>query len=338
MPEVDDVLARVHFSGLDQQWPDATGRSSGEGVEPAKEAKLSTFMHIVTGRQLADSDRFGVLVGQGVAQALKLAPGDRVTLLLNTADGALNSLDLDVVGVFQSFSKEYDARAVRIPAGAAQELLGSQGVNTLVVSLKRTADTDRVAAQLVSAFGPAATGNQDVGRAQRLLREDRRTLRPAVRRPAAIILVMVLLSVANTVNMSVFERTGEFGTMRALGNRAGHVFRLILIESALLGLIGAALGVALGVALALADFGGGHPDAATARTQTLAIRRTSVLCRRSWRRHSPLALRRRQLRRYSRRESVAHGGRGCPAGKCLNVPRLPVAIGPTVRGTHRFDP
>ena len=39
-----------------------------------------------------------------------------------------------------------------------------------------------------------------------------------------IILVMVLLSVANSVNMSMFERTGEFGTMMALGNRSGHIF------------------------------------------------------------------------------------------------------------------
>jgi hypothetical protein len=35
-----------------------------------------------------------------------------------------------------------------------------------------------------------------------------------------IILLMVLLSVANSVNMSVFERVGEFGTMMALGNLA----------------------------------------------------------------------------------------------------------------------
>ena len=34
-----------------------------------------------------------------------------------------------------------------------------------------------------------------------------------------IILIMVLLAVANTINMSTFERVGEFGTMRALGNR-----------------------------------------------------------------------------------------------------------------------
>ncbi len=54
----------------------------------------------------------------------------------------------------------------------------------------------------------------------------------------------------NTVNMTVFERTGEFGTMRALGNRGVDVFVLILVESTLLGFIGATAGVLLGVLLA----------------------------------------------------------------------------------------
>ena len=65
-----------------------------------------------------------------------------------------------------------------------------------------------------------------------------------------IVLVMVLLSVANTVNMALHERVGEFGTMMALGNRRGFIFRMIVLESGLLGVIGAALGLVLGLLLA----------------------------------------------------------------------------------------
>ena len=64
-----------------------------------------------------------------------------------------------------------------------------------------------------------------------------------------IILVAVLLSVANSVNMSVFERTGEFGTLMALGNRSAEIFRLVLTENALLGLIGGVAGVLSGILL-----------------------------------------------------------------------------------------
>lgn len=250
MPEVDAVMARINFSGLlnngRTDWP-----IIGEGVEPDKEARLGSFMQIAEGRQLTDKDAFGLTLGQGVAVALNVRPGDRVSLLLNTPEGALNNMDFEVVGVFQSFSKDYDARAVRIALPAAQELMGAPGVNGLVISLKRTADTEPVAARM-RAFvrdgefevrtwiqlndfyeKTVALYNQQFGFLQ------------------LIILAMVLLSVANTVNMSVFERVGEFGTMMALGDRRADVYRLILAESALLGLIGSGLGILLGMVLAL---------------------------------------------------------------------------------------
>jgi putative ABC transport system permease protein len=67
-----------------------------------------------------------------------------------------------------------------------------------------------------------------------------------------IILIMVLLSVGNTVGMTVFERIGEFGTMRALGHKGPGVFFLILVENAILGAVGASAGVFLGLVLAAA--------------------------------------------------------------------------------------
>jgi putative ABC transport system permease protein len=209
-------------------------------------------MHIVAGRQLKDTDRNGILVGQGVATALKLAPGDSVTLTLNTAEGALNNQEFEVVGVFQSFSKDFDARAIRIALPAAQDLLSTQHVNSIVVALKRTDDTDRVSAALrtMLAGQPLETKtwtqlNDFYDKTVALYERQFGVLQ-------LIILAMVLLSVANSVNMTVFERVGEFGTMMALGNRGTHVLRLVVTESALLGFIGALLGVLLGAALAVA--------------------------------------------------------------------------------------
>jgi putative ABC transport system permease protein len=53
--------------------------------------------------------------GEGLARALKVNVGDSINLLLNTRDGAMNTLEFDIVGVFRSMSKEYDARGVQIP-------------------------------------------------------------------------------------------------------------------------------------------------------------------------------------------------------------------------------
>ena len=248
-PEVDAVMSRLYFSGLLNN-----GKRDlaiiGEGVEPDKEAKLGSFITIAAGRQLAKADRDGILLGQGVAKTLGLVPGDRVTLVLNAAEGAMNTMDFEVVGVFQSFSKDFDARAVRIPLDAAQELLQTKGANLLVVALHKTEDTDAVHGKLV-----AELGNQlDVRTWNSLSDFYDKAVQLYDRQFGVlqfIILLMVLLSVANSVNMSVFERQGEFGTMQALGNQSRDIVKMVILESAFLGFTGAVLGVLLGITAAL---------------------------------------------------------------------------------------
>ena len=250
LPHVVEVASRLHFSGLL-----TNGRSHfaivGEGIEAGKEARLGTHLVIKAGRMLAAQDRFGLLVGEGAARALRLAPGDPVALVASSADGAMNTLDFEVVGIFQSFSKDYDARAVKVGLGAAQELLDTAGANVLVVSLDAMESTPAAVASLRARLGEAGLEvrawhelNDFYPKTVALYDRQFGFLR-------LIILVMVLLSVANSVNMSLFERVGEFGTMRALGERSRSVLALVLVEGALLGLIGSVLGVLVGAGLAL---------------------------------------------------------------------------------------
>jgi putative ABC transport system permease protein len=248
---VENVMARLNFSGLL-----GNGRSDlpivGEGVEPGREAILGTSLVMTAGRQLTDKDTFGAIIGNGVAQTLKLKPGDHVTLVANALEGALNTLDLEIVGVFQSFSNDYDARAVKVSLAAAQELLGTKGANAVVVLLRNTHDTDRVAGALQRTLGPAGLEVKDWVALNDFYEKTVELYRRQFGFLQLIVLVMVVLSVTNTVNMSVFERLGEFGTMMSLGNRRGQVYRLIVTESLLLGGIGSALGVLLGTGLGLA--------------------------------------------------------------------------------------
>lgn len=64
-----------------------------------------------------------------------------------------------------------------------------------------------------------------------------------------IAVLVALMGVLNTVLMSVFEMTREFGYMRCLGATKGHVFRFVLLETLLIcgagGLLGSLLGVGL---------------------------------------------------------------------------------------------
>ena len=60
-------------------------------------------------------------------------------------------------------------------------------------------------------------------------------------------LVVGLFLIYNTVNFSVVQRRNTIGVMRSLGTTRGQIFRFILLEAFLLGLVGAVLGLALGV-------------------------------------------------------------------------------------------
>ena len=250
IPGIEDTMARLNFSGLLN-----TGRSDlpilGEGVEPDREAKLGSSVTFTQGRQLTDKDAFGIVVGHGVAKALKLKIGDRVTILANAIEGALNSLDFEVVGIFQSFSADYDARSVRIPLDAARELLGTKDANAIVVTLKDTADTERFTNLLKTEFSPQGLEVKTWIELNDFYEKTVELYRSQFGFLQLIVLIMVLLSVTNSVNMSVFERVGEFGTMMALGNRSQNVFRLIVTESLILGCVGGLLGAGVGMALAL---------------------------------------------------------------------------------------
>ncbi len=186
------------------------------------------------------------------AEALDLKPGSKVTILLNTTDGALNTLEFRVVGVFESFSKEFDERSVRIPLSAAEKLLGRDGANSVVVELNRTEDTSLVAGLIrgkIEGLGYEVHTWTDLSDFYSKSVDLYRTQFGVLQ---WIVLVMVLLSVFNTVNMSVSERVGEFGTLMALGNTRSYVFWLVLAENAVLGCVGAVVGVILGTLLALA--------------------------------------------------------------------------------------
>lgn len=252
-PHVLDVMARLNFTGLINN-----GRADlpiiGEGIEQEREMRMGSALSIVSGRGLTADDSYGIMLGKGVAAALRLEPGDSATLVVNTPEGAMNLLEFEVVGIFSTFARDYDNRAVRIPLSAAQELLDIPQVHSLVVMLDATELADAVAADLKRTLANNQGEQYEVKVWHELADFYRRMVdhyQVQFDVIQLIILVMVLLSVVNSVNMAIYERVGEFGTLKAMGDRNRDVFWQIIKENLLLGMLGASLGVVLGVLSAL---------------------------------------------------------------------------------------
>lgn len=244
-PSTTLSMARLGFSGILNNGKRDLG-IIGEGIEPNAEAGIATFMRFVEGRALKNTDQDGIVVGQGVAKSLGLKVGDRVTLVMTLSAGAVNTLDFELVGIFQSFSREFDARAVRIPLDAAKSLMDTPAAHLIVAMLEHTEDTPAAVSALKQKY---SKDGYEITAWNELSDFYEKTVELYDRQFGVlrlIILIMVLLSVVNSVNMTLFERTKEFGTMLAVGNRSTTVFRLIMAESLCLGLLGAGLGMAAG--------------------------------------------------------------------------------------------
>jgi putative ABC transport system permease protein len=249
IPGVTTVARRLSFSGLL-----SNGRTdanvSVEGIDPVAEAAIGTAVTTIAGSPLGAVSGPAVVVGDGLAHTLKLRVGDTVTLLASTREGALNTLDAPVAGVFRSPFRDYDERAVRISLRDAQDLAATDSVNSLAVLLRPDASVDDAVAAAKHVLPPV---RYDI-RPWWSLADFYEATASLYRRQFVVLLtivaVMVLLGVANSVNMSLHERQSEFGTVRALGYGASAVFRQIIVESALLGVAAALAGIVLGLLLA----------------------------------------------------------------------------------------
>lgn len=246
MPEVEALAPRLSFSGL-ASFGDVSISFLGEGVDPTQEAMVSRRLRIVDGEGLSPSQPNGIIIGKGLAENLQVKPGDMMTLLANTQDGALNGFEGKVMGIFQTSSKAFDDNSLRIPLHSAQTLLRADGAHRWVVLLRDTALTAQVVERLRSEFAndPRVEFVPWIDLAD-FYRKTVVLFSAQINVIWIVIALIIVVSISNTLIMNVMERTGEIGTLMALGRRRSRILALFLNEGLLLGVLGGILGALLG--------------------------------------------------------------------------------------------
>ena len=242
------VLPRIDFVGLV-----TTGSKSvpflGVGVDPGPEAAATLVPElIVSGKYLSGDGGDGVVLGTGLAAALNVKPGERVTMMATTPDGSLNALDGIVTGLADVRIKELNDRYVAAGVGLVSRLLQSgDTVSKLVVFLKPGANEDRAAQRLAKAM--ESGGYPIVVRHWRELAtfyEQVKLLYVGIFGfVGTVLVVIVILSAAIVMTMAVTERTREIGTLRAIGTRPSGIRKMFLAEGVVIALAGCAAGTVL---------------------------------------------------------------------------------------------
>jgi putative ABC transport system permease protein len=181
------------------------------------------------------------MLGELLAGSLNKKVGDSIDL---------QGGSFTVVGIFRSQSA-LEAGAIIMPIDQMQSLSGMSGkVTAYHVQLKPAppgVSPDQWRQQAEDAVASALPGLRAVPAAERAANNQLVILAHAAAWGTSLIALLVAaLGIANTMAMSVFERTKEIGVLRAMGWSRWRVMTLILMEAAALGVAGGVVGVALG--------------------------------------------------------------------------------------------
>lgn len=240
------VLPRVVFSGLISNGDKST-IYVGSGVDPTEFGVKGPFLNVIKGRNLSKKPDLekdpGVMLGSGLARNLSAEPGSILTLLSTTTEGAMNALDVEVVGVFSEGIPERDARQLYVHLDTAQILVDSNKVSTLSVFLYETDDTEKyqaLATEKLPELGVTHWEKRAIFYSKVKSLYDR-----IFGIMGFIIALLVFFSVSNTLAMSVIERTREIGTLAAIGSYPREIVRNFVIEALVMAVVGLLVGLAV---------------------------------------------------------------------------------------------
>ena len=251
------VAPRLSLSGLI-----SNGRAStifiAEGISPKAMQQLQEEMLTEEEKR---SDKFAAnikklnpehpensLLSYGLAEMLHLKQGDQASLLSNTLSGQANALDITVDGMFNTGNAGSNDKYAFMTLSLAQTLYDTPGAaDRLTVLLDDAAQTETMRDRLQEKLRGAGF-DIEIKTWQELsdfYNQVHNMFDMIFGFIFSIVLTVVVMSVANSMGMTVVERTREIGTLRAIGLKRSGVVRLFTAESLMLSLIGCLVGLLL---------------------------------------------------------------------------------------------
>jgi ABC-type lipoprotein release transport system permease subunit len=246
MPNVKAATARGLVMGMASSPSGASGVMIA-GILPEYENVLTGLKSkLIEGEFLNDKQKHPIIIGRKLAEKLKLKL--RSKLVLTSQDTANNTVAgaFRVVGIYKTYSSKYDEMNIFINLDGLKEMLGMQEtpVHEIALLCNDASEVPGVQAELINMF-PG------------LLVENWKQISPELQYLdemmdyflyifIGIILFALAFGLVNTMLMAVLERIRELGMLMAIGMNKWSVFRMILLETVFLSVVGGIAGLVLG--------------------------------------------------------------------------------------------
>jgi len=257
---------RIRFGGL-LDVPDISGETKAQGpvfgtaadlLSPGTEElrRLSLEKSLVQGR--LPSRPGEILVGDDLAKRLGLAPGDQATLIGSTMDGAMTMANFTVAGTIRFGVQALDRMGLVMDLADARAALDMDGAAGELLGFVTDGPYDSVRVEEMARRFNAAHPGEAAGEFEPVMQTIRDQSQMAVMidqmgvvngAVIGIFLFAMSLILWNAGLIGSLRRYGEIGVRLAMGERHGHVFKAMLAEALMIGVLGTIAGTAAGLAV-----------------------------------------------------------------------------------------
>jgi lipoprotein-releasing system permease protein len=211
------------------------------GILPSQQARVLDFARNLRGGAAADleRDQGGVILGQYLAERMRVAVGDRVIALAQ--DGT--PVSLRIVALYNSMVYDVDNTGAWVNLRRAQALLGMSGaVNAIQVRCADYNAADEVARRVEYAIGMDAESWMEANANNLSLFTMFSSIMYLV---TAFTMTVAGFGIAGNLIMTVSEKTFDIGVLKAMGMKSGHLSLVFLVLAMLMMGIGLTAGLSL---------------------------------------------------------------------------------------------
>lgn len=212
------------------------------GFDPENDFTIKPWLTNTLGRPLADDE---AIMGRGITA---YAVGYALTFFNSpfTVVGMLEETGMEFIdnSIFISFDGIDKILAKAQEKGQDMDSIPPNQISTVLVQVDPEITPDRVALFIQAEIDGVNAIVTD--RIIASVRQQLFILLKSVLSVSAILWVMAMLLVGVVFSMIVNERRRELGIFRAMGAKKSHIFRLIMLEAAILSIIGGLVGIGLG--------------------------------------------------------------------------------------------
>ncbi|MFT6122084.1 MAG: lipoprotein-releasing system permease protein [Oleiphilaceae bacterium] len=227
------------------------------GILPEEETDVSIISkHMVRG-ELSDlkAGEFGIIIGEILARQLRVAIGDKVTVVLPEASltpaGVFPRLKrFTVKGVFR-VGADLDASLTLIHMNDAAKMLRmTDAVHGLRLRMHDLFDAPRVASQIAINLDESFF-SIDWTRTHGNLFQAIRMEKTMIGLLLMVIVAVAAFNIISTLVMVVTDKKADIAILRTMGATPGAIMGIFIVQGAYIGIVGTVVGTAIGVLLSL---------------------------------------------------------------------------------------